>query len=519
MKAPFYITTAIAYSSAVPHFGNVYEIILADAIARFKRLDGYDVWFQTGTDEHGQKIESNAKKNEISPQAYVDQISKTIQATYDKVGTSYNHFIRTTDEYHQKIVQDVYQKLYDQGDIYLGKYEGWYSVSEEAYILEKDIVDGKGPNGDIPIWTTEEVFFLKLSKYQDRLIEHIKQNPEFILPESRRNEMLQSFLSEPLPDLSVSRTSFKWGIPLDHLKKGHVSYVWIDALSNYITGLNYNPNANLSTMMKKFWPAQIHLIGKDVLRFHTIYWPIMLMALGLELPKTVFGHPWVLFNKGKMSKSTGNVIYTDQLIKHFGTDTVRYYALHEIPFASDGNLTYELIIERNNTDLANTLGNLVNRSLGMVKKYRNSFLKKTTLKVSTDINLEEECLNLLDKVRRYMDQYRVSDALEEVIKLARNANKFIDLTEPWKLAKDENAQEKLDAVLYHLIATIRFIASLLQPFMPETALKINEAIGHCDLSFSSLSEFFMIEDTKLLESKVLFERYDLNLKIEEILND
>lgn len=519
MKEKYYITTAIAYSSAIPHVGNVYEAILADAIARFKRLSGYDVLFQTGTDEHGQKIETKAQDNELSPKAYVDLISSEIRRIYDKVNISYDQFVRTTDDDHVKSVQAIFKKLYDQGDIYLGKYEGWYSLSEEAFILEKDIVDGKAPSGDTPIWTSEDAYFLKLSKYQERLIEHIEKYPEFIEPESRRNEMIQNFLKEPLPDLSVSRTSFKWGIPVE-FDEGHVVYVWIDALSNYITGLGYHPDLDEQPdKFKKYWPANVHLIGKDILRFHTIYWPIILMAIGVELPKQVFGHPWVLFNKNKMSKSTGNVMYTDDIVKYFGVDTLRYYVLHEIPFAQDGNITYELLIERNNTDLANTIGNLVNRTIGMVHKYRNGDVKKVMLDEPFELSLKEKALEALPEMHKYMDELKVSDALEEVVKLARFANKYIDVSEPWVLNKDENKQDVLDHVLYHLLETIRFVGVLLQPFMPETAHKILEQIGSKDSSFESLNDFGKYEAQTLNKPYVLFERFDMNKKIEEILKD
>jgi methionyl-tRNA synthetase len=519
MKEKYYITTAIAYSSAVPHVGNVYEAILADAIARFKRLSGYDVFFQTGTDEHGQKIETKAQDNELTPKAYVDLISSEIKRIYNKVNISYDKFVRTTDDDHVKSVQAIFKKLYDQGDIYLGKYEGWYSVSDESFILEKDIVDGKAPSGDTPVWTSEDAYFLKLSKYQERLLKHIEEHPEFIEPESRRNEMIQNFLKEPLPDLSVSRTSFKWGIPVE-FDEGHVVYVWIDALSNYITGLGYHPDLKEQPdLFNKYWPANVHLIGKDILRFHTIYWPIILMAIGVELPKQVFGHPWVLFNKNKMSKSTGNVMYTDDIVKYFGVDTLRYYVLHEIPYAQDGNITYELLIERNNTDLANTIGNLVNRTIGMVHKYRDGVVNKVILDEPFELNLKEKALEVLPEMNKYMDELKVSDALEEVVKLARHANKYIDVSEPWVLNKDESKQEVLDHVLYQLLETIRYVGVLLQPFMPETAKKILEQIGAEDISFESLETFGQYKAQTLNKPYVLFERFDMNKKIEEILKD
>ena len=517
-KKSFYLTTAIAYSSAIPHIGNVYEAILADAIVRFKRLEGYDVLFQTGTDEHGQKIETRASDNELSPQTYVDHISSEIMRIYDMMHVSYDRFVRTTDPKHMASVQAIFKRLFDQGDIYLGKYEGWYSIAEEAYILEKDIVDGKAPGGDTPIWTSEEAYFLKLTPYQERLIEHIKTHPEFIEPESRRNEMVQNFLSEPLPDLCISRTSYTWGVPVE-FNKGHVVYVWIDALSNYITGLGYHPDKPLTEAFKKFWPADVHLIGKDILRFHTIYWPIILMALGLELPKTVFGHPWILINKGKMSKSTGNVMYTDQLVKHFGVDPIRYYVLHEIPFAQDGNMTYELIIERNNSDLANTIGNLVNRTIGMVFKYRQGHVNKVMLEEPFELSLKEKAQLALPFMKRHMSTLKVSDALEEILILARYANKYIDVSEPWVLFKDPEKQDVLDHVLYHLLETIRTIAVLLQPFIPQTAKKIAIQIGVSDLSFESLETFGGYHSQTLNQPEVLFERFDMTKKIESILED
>ena len=518
MKEKYYITTAIAYSSAVPHIGNVYEAILADSIARFKRLKGYDVFFQTGTDEHGQKIESKAIDNELSTKEYVDVISSEIKRIYDKVHISYDQFVRTTDERHIKSVQAIFKKLYEQGDIYLGKYEGWYSVSDESFISEKDIVDGKAPSGDTPVWTAEDAYFFKISKYQERLVKHIEDNPNFIAPESRRNEMLQNFLKEELPDLSVSRTSFKWGVPVD-FDDDHVVYVWIDALSNYISGLGYNPDEAETDAFKKYWPADVHLIGKDILRFHTIYWPIILMAIGIELPKQIFGHPWILFNKNKMSKSTGNVMYTDELVKHFGVDTIRYYVLHEIPFAQDGNITYELLIERNNTDLANTIGNLVNRTIGMVHKYRDGFVEKVILDEPFELSLQEKALSALPAMTKYMDELKVSDALEEVVKLARYANKYIDVSEPWVLKKDDNKKDELSHVLYHLLETIRFVGVLLQPFMPETAQKILDQIGVEVKTFESLETFGMYEAQLLNKPYVLFERFDMVKKIEEILKD
>ncbi|HHT82729.1 MAG TPA: methionine--tRNA ligase [Acholeplasmataceae bacterium] len=518
MKKKYYITTAIPYSSAIPHIGNIYEIILTDAIARFKRLEGYDVYFQTGTDEHGQKISQNAKNNGVDPQTYVDLISGEIKKIFDLVDISYDSFVRTTDARHVHSVQQIFEKLLAQGDIYLGQYEGWYSISEEAFISEKDLVDGKTPNGDVPIWMSEEAYFLKLSKYQKQLVDHINKNPNFILPESRKNEMVKNFLEEPLLDISITRTAFDWGIPTLTDPK-HVAYVWIDALCNYITGLDYSPEKEPGELFKKYWPADLHVVGKDVMRFHVIFWPILLLALGIELPKTIFGHPWVLFNRNKMSKSTGNVMYTNELVKYFGVDPVRYYCLHEIPYNQDGNMTYELIIERNNSDLANTVGNLVNRTLGMIKKYRGGEITRVILDDENSKELRKEALEALPKMVELMDELKVGDALEVVIALARSANKYIDLMEPWKLNKDESKQKELDNLLYHLIETIRFISVLLNPFIPQTSVKIANQINYNDITFESLKEFGVYPSGRPNEAEVLFERFDLDKKIEEILSD
>lgn len=514
-KKPYYISTAIAYASAIPHIGNVYEAILADAIARFKRLEGYDVYLQTGTDEHGLKIETKAKEKNIEPQTYVDQISEEIKRIYDLMDVSYDRFVRTSDAFHKKSVQVIFEELLKKGDIYLGTYQGWYSVSEESYIQEKDITDGKGPQGDTLVWMEEEVYFFKMSKYQDRLIQHIKDYPNFIAPESRKNEMLQNFLSEPLPDLSISRTSFKWGIPVLSNTK-HVIYVWMDALSNYITGLNYIPNAS-SNEMETFWPADVHLIGKDILRFHTIYWPIFLMALELPLPKQVFGHPWILVNKGKMSKSVGNVMYVDDLLTHFKKDVIRYYVLHEIPYAQDGNMTYELIIERNNSDLANTIGNLVNRSIGMALKYRDGQISYIDASLEASIALKNKAIHALSEMQKHMDALNVSEALEVIVDLARHANKYIDLTEPFKIFKENNNSRLIDEILYHLIETSRFIGVLLQAFIPETANEILRQLQVNDYTFKSLETFGHLQKTQLEKPTVLFERFDLDKKIEEII--
>ena len=513
-KKKYYISTAIAYASAIPHIGNVYEIILADAIARFKRLEGYDVYFQTGTDEHGQKIENNARNQNLETSDYVDMISNEIKRIFDLVNVKYDKFIRTTDTYHKEVVRNIFERLLEQGDIYLGKYEGWYSVADEAFLNKTDIVDGVAPSGDIPVWMSEDTYFFKLSKYQDRIIKHIKENPSFIEPENRRNEVLQSFLSEKLPDLSVSRTSFKWGIPVKSNPE-HVIYVWIDALSNYITGLGYNLDSS-SDAMKEFWPADLHLIGKDIMRFHAIYWPALLLALGLPLPKKIFGHPWVLVDKNKMSKSVGNTLYTDNLVKHFGVDALRYYVLHEIPFAADGNITYELMIERNNSDLANTLGNLVNRTIGMVNKYQNGLVKKVLINEPFEYSLKNKCEALLDKVSTLMNELRVGDAIEELMIVARAANKYIDLSEPWNLNKNGET-EKLSHVLYSLVETIRFLAVFLQSYMPETAIKIFEQLNIEASGLDSVKTFGLYPEQQIGTAKVLFERFDLEKKLNEII--
>lgn len=515
MKKNYYITTAIAYASDIPHIGNVYEVILADAIARFKRLDGFNVYFQTGTDEHGLKIETKANKNQIDPQQYVNKISDKIKDIYKSVGVMYDRFVRTTDDNHKSVVQNIFEILLKQDDIYLGTYKGWYSVSEESYIQEKDIVDGKGPRGDNLVWTEEEVYFFRMSKYQNQLIKYIEANPDFISPESRKNEMIQNFLSDKLPDLSISRTSFKWGIPVKN-NQNHIIYVWMDALSNYITGLGYNPE-KVSYEMEKFWPADLHLIGKDILRFHTIYWPIFLMALKLPLPKKVFGHPWILVNKGKMSKSIGNVMYVDDLLKHFKKDIIRYYVLHEIPYAQDGNMTYELIIERNNSDLANTIGNLINRSIGMALKYRKGHIQFQCATLESSKKLRNNALEALSKMRVLIDEVRVSDALEIVLDLARKANKYIDITEPFKLYKENSQAVEIDEILYHLIETSRFIGVLLSPFIPETSKLILEQLKSKKDTFDSLIKFDGTESVILTKPNVLFERFDLNEKIEEII--
>lgn len=511
----YYMTTAIAYTSAVPHIGNVYEAILADSIARFKRLQGYDVILQTGTDEHGQKIQEKASKEGITPKEYVDNISSLIKKNYESVNMKYDKFVRTTDEYHEKQVQKIFKKLYDQKDIYKGYYEGLYCIPCESFFTESQLVDGKCPDcGREVKLAKEEAYFLKLNNYRERLIKHINDNPKFIQPESRKNEMLNNFLKDDIPDLCVSRTSFDWGIKVDFDPK-HVVYVWIDALTNYITGLGYDVD-NPSEDFKKYWPADLHLIGKDILRFHTIYWPIMLMALDLPLPKQVFGHPWILFGNEKMSKSKGNILYTDDLIKLYGVDAVRYYVLHEIPFAQDGSITHELLIERINSDLVNTLGNLVNRTIAMEVKYFNGAVQKTNVKTEFDDDLINKAISLKSKVEKYMDDLRVGDAIEEIISVARRANKYIDETEPWVLAKDEGNKDKLQNVLYNLLETIRICAVLLQSFIPETSEKIFGMLKTNNKSLESIDTFGNLEENTLEKPIILFNRIDAAEMIKRI---
>ena len=471
-KKPYYLTTAIAYTSGKPHIGNTYEVVLADAIVRYKRNQGYDVRFQTGTDEHGQKIELKAEEAGITPKEFVDNVSSEIKRIWDLMNTSYDRFIRTTDEGHEKQVQKIFKKLYEQGDIYKGHYEGMYCTPCESFFTPSQLVDGKCPDcGRECQPAKEEAYFLKLSKYQDRLIEHINTHPEFIQPESRKNEMMNNFLLPGLQDLCVSRTSFKWGIPVD-FDPGHIVYVWVDALSNYITGLGYDQDGNSDEMFDKFWPADLHLIGKDILRFHTIYWPIMLMALGLPLPKQVFGHPWLLQGDGKMSKSKGNVLYADDLVDEFGVDAVRYFVLHEMPFENDGVVTWELMVERMNSDLANTLGNLVNRTISMSNKYFDGVVKDAGVSEPVDDELKAVINAAPGKVTEKMDKLRVADAITEIFTLFKRCNKYIDETMPWALAKEEEKKPRLATVLYNLMDGIRVGATLLDSFMPETSEKI-----------------------------------------------
>ena len=509
-KKPYYITTAIAYTSGKPHIGNTYEIVLADSIARFKRMQGYDVRFQTGTDEHGQKIEIKAAEAGITPKEFVDQVSGQIKEIWDLMNTSYDRFIRTTDEDHEKQVQKIFRKLHDQGDIYKGKYEGKYCTPCESFWTPSQLVDGKCPDcGREVIDASEEAYFFKLSKYADRLIEHINTHPEFIQPESRKNEMMNNFLLPGLQDLCVSRTSFKWGIPVDFDDK-HVIYVWIDALSNYATGLGYDVDGNHGDLYKKYWPADLHLIGKDIIRFHTIYWPIMLMALGQPLPKQVFGHPWLLVGEGKMSKSKGNVIYADDLVRYFGVDAVRYFVLHEMPFDNDGSITWDLMVERMNSDLANILGNLVNRTISMNNKYFGGVITNPNVCEPVDDDLKAVALAMPGKVTAKMDKLRVADAISEIFTLLRRCNKYIDETEPWKLAKDPEKQDRLATVLYNLMEGIRMSAIALSAFLPETAEKILNMLGTNERDFEGLDAFGKLETGGKVVAKpeILFKRID-----------
>ena len=515
-KKPYYITTAIAYTSRKPHIGNSYEIVLTDAIARYKRMQGYDVFFQTGTDEHGQKIEMYAQSEGCSPKEYVDKISGEIRDICDVLNTSYDYFIRTTDPQHEKTVQKIFKKLYEQGDIYKGSYEGLYCTPCESFWTETQLVDGKCPDCGREVKPTkEEAYFLRLSKYQKQLEKYIESHPDFIYPESRKKEMLNNFIKPGLQDLCVSRTSFKWGIPVD-FDPNHVVYVWIDALSNYITSLGYDPDGS-SEKYKKYWPADAHIVGKDIVRFHTIYWPIMLMALGQPLPKQVFGHPWLLFGEDKMSKSRGNVIYADELVKLIGVDAVRYYLLSEMPFGNDGSASYETIIERFNSDLANTLGNLVNRTIAMNKKYFDGIVQSPVCPEPLDDELKQLCLDTVKKVDDCISSFHISDAVETVMNLAKRCNKYIDETAPWVLAKDEAKRERLGTVLYDLLEAIRYVAVLLQPFMPDSHKAILSQLN-CDIAdYDSLAEFGKtVAGTKLGDPVPLFVRIDPEKLYEQI---
>ncbi|MEE0981087.1 MAG: methionine--tRNA ligase [Acutalibacteraceae bacterium] len=515
-KGKYYITTAIAYTSRKPHIGNSYEIVMTDALARYKRMQGYDVFFQTGTDEHGQKIEEIAKEAGITPKEHVDKVAGEIKDICDLLNTTYDKFIRTTDDYHEKVVQKIFKKLYEQGDIYKSEYEGMYCTPCESFWTESQLVDGKCPDCGRDVKPArEEAYFLKLSKYQKQLEDYIESNENFIYPESRKKEMLNNFIKPGLQDLCVSRTSFKWGIPVD-FDPNHVVYVWIDALTNYITGIGYDPDGS-SEMYKKYWPADVHIIGKDIVRFHTIYWPIMLMALGEPLPKQVFGHPWLLFGADKMSKSRGNVIYADDLVELFGVDAVRYYLLSEMPYTSDGSITYETIIERYNSDLANTLGNLVNRTVAMTNKYFDGEVISADVTEEIDNELKTLAVDTVAKVDKLFGEYRVSDTLEAIFALAKRCNKYIDETMPWALAKDEEKKARLGTVLYNLLEGIRFTAVLLSPFMPETAQKIFEQINTDVTSYESLESFGGLKvGTKVGTATPLFGRIDANEMFEKI---
>lgn len=520
-KKPYYLTTAIAYTSGKPHIGNTYEAILADSIVRYKRQQGYDVRFQTGTDEHGQKVELKAAEKGVTPKEFVDEVSGEIRRIWDLVGTSYDKFIRTTDEDHEKQVQKIFKKLYDQGDIYKGEYEGMYCTPCESFFTTSQLVDGKCPDcGRECTPAKEEAYFFRMSKYADRLIEHINTHPEFIQPESRKNEMMNNFLLPGLQDLCVSRTSFKWGVPVDFDPK-HVIYVWIDALSNYITGLGYDVDGNHGELYKKYWPADLHLIGKDILRFHTIYWPIMLMALDVPLPKQIFGHPWLLQGGEKMSKSKGNIIYADDLASLFGVDAVRYFVLHEMPFENDGTITWELMVERMNSDLANTLGNLVNRTISMSNKYFGGVVNNAGVTEEVDEDLKKVVLETQVKASNKMDDLRVADAITEIFTMFKRCNKYIDETMPWALAKDEAKKERLETVLYNLIESITIGASLLEPFMPETSKKILEQLNTQARAFDDMTEFGKYPSGNKVTEKpeILFARLDIKdvmPKVEEI---
>ena len=511
-KKKFYMTTAIAYTSGKPHIGNTYEIVLADSIARFKRQQGYDVFFQTGTDEHGQKIELKAEEKGVTPKAFVDEVSTEIKRIWDLMNTSYDKFIRTTDADHEKQVQKIFKKLYDKGDIYKGHYEGMYCTPCESFFTESQLVDGKCPDCGREVQPAkEEAYFFRMSKYADRLIEHINTHPEFIQPVSRKNEMMNNFLLPGLQDLCVSRTSFKWGIPVDFDPK-HVVYVWLDALTNYITGIGYDCDGNSSEQFKKDWPADLHLIGKDIIRFHTIYWPIFLMALDLPLPKQVFGHPWLLQGDGKMSKSKGNVLYADELVDFFGVDAVRYFVLHEMPFENDGVISWELMVERMNSDLANTLGNLVNRTVSMSNKYFGGVVENKNVNEPVDEELKKVVLETPNKVIAKMEELRVAHAITEIFTLFKRCNKYIDETMPWALAKDEAKKERLATVLYNLVESISVGATLLESFMPETSDKVLAQLGAQKRKLSQMDTFGLYPSGNKVTEKpeILFARMDIN---------
>lgn len=520
-KKPYYITTAIAYTSGKPHIGNTYEIVLADSIARYKRMQGYDVRFQTGTDEHGQKIELKAAEAGVTPKQFVDNVAGEIKRIWDLMNTSYDKFIRTTDEYHEKQVQKIFKKLYDKGDIYKGHYEGMYCTPCESFWTESQLVDGKCPDCGREVKPAkEEAYFFKMSKYADRLIDYINEHPEFIQPVSRKNEMMNNFLLPGLQDLCVSRTSFKWGIPVDFDDR-HVVYVWLDALTNYITGLGYDCDGDNDELFKKYWPADLHLIGKDIIRFHTIYWPIFLMALDLPLPKQVFGHPWLLQGGDKMSKSKGNVIYADDMADMFGVDAVRYFVLHEMPFENDGVITWELVVERLNSELANTLGNLVNRTISMSNKYFGGVVTDKGVTAEVDDDIKNTILEAVKKVDAKMNDLRVADAITETFNIFKRCNKYIDETMPWALAKDETQADRLSTVLYNLVEGISIGAALLEPFMPETTAKIRKQLNAPELTLEDLTKFGnYVSGTKVTDApEILFARLDINEimpKVEEI---
>ena len=517
-KKPYYITTAIAYTSGKPHIGNTYEIVLADSIARYKREQGYDVFFQTGTDEHGQKIELKAAEAGVTPKEFVDNVAGEIKRIWDLMNTSYDKFIRTTDEYHEKQIQKIFKKMYDQGDIYKGYYEGLYCTPCESFWTPSQVVDGKCPDCGRPVQPAkEEAYFFKMSKYADRLIAHINEHPEFIQPVARKNEMMNNFLLPGLQDLCVSRTSFKWGIPVDFDPK-HVTYVWLDALSNYITGLGYDCDGESGELFKKYWPADLHLIGKDIIRFHTIYWPIFLMSLGLPLPKQVFGHPWLLQGDGKMSKSKGNVIYADTLVDFFGVDAVRYFVLHEMPFDNDGVITWELMVERMNSDLANILGNLVNRTISMTNKYFGGVVNNTGAAEPVDEDLKAVVLEAVKKADEKMNQLRVADAITEIFGIFRRSNKYIDETAPWVLAKDEAKKDRLATVLYNLTEAITIGASLLASFMPETSEKILSQLNTEKRALSEMDAFGKYPSGNKVTEKpeILFARIDVKEILEKV---
>ncbi len=518
IRPKYYITTAIAYTSGKPHIGNTYEAVLADSIARFKRQQGYDVFFQTGTDEHGQKIELKAEEAGVTPKEFVDQVSGEIRRIWDLMNTSYDKFIRTTDDYHEKQVQKIFKKLYDQGDIYKGYYEGLYCTPCESFFTESQLVDGKCPDCGRPVTPAkEEAYFFRMSKYAQRLIDHINSHPEFIQPVSRKNEMMNNFLLPGLQDLCVSRTSFKWGIPVSFDPK-HVTYVWLDALTNYITGIGYDCDGESTEQFKKMWPADLHLIGKDIIRFHTIYWPIFLMALDLPLPKQVFGHPWLLQGDGKMSKSKGNVIYADDLVSLFGVDAVRYFVLHEMPFENDGVITWELMVERMNSDLANTLGNLVNRTISMSNKYFGGVVTNTGVEEEVDADLKAVVTGTVGKVAAKMEELRVADAITEIFNLFKRCNKYIDETMPWVLAKDESKKDRLAAVLYNLVESISIGACLLESFMPETTDRILTQLNSAKRSYEDLGTFGLYPSgNKVTDApEILFQRLDVKEVMEKV---